>query len=75
MGKDIGRIYKHIQSQISTLSVKEPVFLYSDSQKSSSIYSKRTCVSSIIYKQQTDSVFSSKNTIQNYLNITNNDKI
>ena len=75
MGKDIDGIYKHSQSQLSTPSIKKPVFPYSASQTSSSINSTRTCVSSIIDKDQTDSVLCSQNTTHNYLNITNNNNI
>ena len=73
MGKDIGHIYKHSQCQLSTSSIKKPVFLYSASQTSSSIKLTITCVSSVIYKDQTDYGFCSQNTIQNDSNITNND--
>ena len=51
MGKDIGRIYKHGQYQISTLSIKEIVISYSDSQTLSSIESKITPASSVIEKK------------------------
>ena len=44
MGKDIGRIYKHGQYQISTLSIKKIVISYSDSQTLSSIESKITSI-------------------------------
>ena len=37
MGKDIGKIYKHSQSQISNPSIKALVILYLASQTSSSI--------------------------------------
>ena len=75
MGKDIDGIYKHSQSQLSTPSIKKPVFPSSASQTSSSINSTRTCVSSIIDKDQTDSVLCSQNTIHNDLNITNNNEL
>ena len=75
IGKDIGGIYKHGQSELSTLSIKKPVFQNPASQKSSSIELTITCVSSIIDKEETDSVLCSQNTTQNDLNITNNDKI
>ena len=75
MGKDIGHIYKHSQSQISTPSIKAPFISYSASQTSSSIELTITSVSSVIYNKQTNCVFCSKNTIQNDLNITNNDDI
>ena len=75
MGKDIGRIYKHNQSQLSTPSIKAPVISSSASQTSSYIELSITSVSSIIYKKQTNSVLCSENSIQNNLNITNNDNI
>ena len=59
MGKDIGRIYKHIQFKISTTSIKKPFFSSSYSQTSSSIDSTRTCVYSIIEKDQIDYVLCS----------------
>ena len=75
MGKAIGKICQHRQSQLSTLSIKEPVLSYSASQTSSSTSLTRTLVSSVIDKKQTNSVLCSQNTIQNDLNITNNDNI
>ena len=75
MGKDILRIYKHSQSQLSTTSIKAPVLSYSDDQTSSYIELTITSVSSVIDKKQTNSVLCSKNSIQNDLNITNNDDI
>ena len=73
MGKDIGRIYKHVQSQLSITSIKEPVISSLASQTSSSIELTITSVSSVIDKKQTNFVLCSQNTIQNDLNITNND--
>ena len=75
MDREIGRIYKHGKSQLSNLSIKEPIFSSSASQKSYSIKLTITSVSYVIYKEQTDSVLCSQNIIQNDLNITNNDSI
>ena len=75
MGKDIGHIYKHSQYQLSTPSIKKRVFHLQLSQTSYYFKFKRTCVSSIIDKEKTDSVLCSQNTIHNDLNITNNDHI
>ena len=44
MGKDIGRIYKYSQSQISTFSLKAPVSSSSDPQTSSAIKLTTTSV-------------------------------
>ena len=71
--KDIGRNYKHIQYQLSNPSIKEPVLSSSYFQTSSYTKLKITSVSSVIDKKQTNSVLCSQNTIQNDLNITNND--
>ena len=46
MGKDIGRIYKHIQSQLSTSSLKAPVISSSEPQTFSSIELTKTSVPS-----------------------------
>ena len=54
---------------------QETSFSSSASQTSSSIELTITCVSYITDKEQTDTVFCSQNTIQNDLNITNNDNI
>ena len=75
MGKEIDSIYKYSQSQLSTPPIKEPVFASSASQTPSSIKLTIACVSSIIDKEQTDYVFCSQNTTQDYLNITNNNGI
>ena len=75
MGKDIVQIYKISQSQYSTISIKVPVLLYLASQTSSFIELIITSIPSIIDKKQTSSVLFSKNTIQNDLNIANNDNI
>ena len=75
MGKDIGRIYKHSQSQLSTLSPKASVSSSSDSQKYSAIELTTTSVPSVIEKNQNNSVLYSQNTIQNDATITNHDDI
>ena len=75
MGKDIGQNLKHSQSQLSTISIKEPVLSSSDSSTSYSIELTITSVSSVIDKKQTNSVLCSKNVTQNDLSITNNDYI
>ena len=75
MGKDIERIYKHSQSQISTFSLKAPVSSSSDPQTSSAIELTTTPISSVTDKNQNNSVLYSQNTIHNYATITNNDDI
>ena len=61
MGKNIGKIYKHRQSQLSTLSMKEPILSSSDSQTSSSTELTKN-----------NSVLCSQNSTHNDLNIINN---
>ena len=75
MGKYIGRIYKHGQSQLSNLSLKVPVCPYLASQASFSIELTRTYVPSVRDKNQNNSVLGSKNSIHNDASITNNDNI
>ena len=75
MGKDIGRIYKHSQSQLSILSFKEPVSSSSAPQTSSSIKLTTTYVPSVRDKKQNNSIFCSKNSIHNDVSITNNDNM
>ena len=75
MGKDIGKIYKHSQSQLSTRSNKAPVLSFLASQTLSSIEMRITSIPSVRDKEQTNYVLCSKNSIQNDLNITNNDDI
>ena len=75
MGKDIGQIYKHSQSQLSTFSIKSPVSAPSESQTSSAIKLITAYVPSTIDKHQNNSVFYSQNTIHNDETITNNDNI
>ena len=75
MGKDIRRIYKHSQSQLSTPSFKAPVRSSSASQTSSAIELTTTYVPSVRDKNQNNSVLCSQNNIQNDVRITNNDNI
>ena len=75
MGKDIGRIYKHDQYQLSTLSLKTHVSSYSELQTSSAIELKTRSVPSMTEKHQKNSVLYSQNNIQNDSTITNNDDI
>ena len=53
MGKDIGRIYKHSQYQLSTLSLKTPVISYSEPQTSSDIKLTTTSVPYVTDKIKT----------------------
>ena len=75
MGKDIGQIYKHSQSQLSTLSLKAPVTSSPDPQISSAIELTTTPVPSVTEKNQNNYFLYSQNTIQNDATITNNDGI
>ena len=75
MGKDIGRIYKYGQSQLSTFPLKAPVSTSSDTPKLSAIELTTTSVSSIGDENKNNYVLYSQNTIQNYARITNNDDI
>ena len=75
MGKYFGRIYKHSQSQLSTLSLNLPVSSSSESQASSAIKIKTTSAPSARDKHQNNYVLYSQNTIQNDATITNNDYI
>ena len=52
MGKYIGRIYKHIQSQLLTQSIKAPNISSLACQTSSFIESTITSVLSVIYKNK-----------------------
>ena len=52
MGKDIRRIYKHIQYQLSTLSLKTIVISFSNPQTSSAIELTTTAVPSAPDKHQ-----------------------
>ena len=72
MGKDIGRIYKYFQSQLSTFSLKAPVSLSSYPQTSSDIELTTTSLPYVRYKNQNNSLLYSQNTIQNDASITNN---
>ena len=75
MGKDIGQIYKHSQSQLSTFPIKTPVSSSSEPQTSSAIELTTTSVPSVTDKNQKKSVLYSQNTIQNDATITDNDDI
>ena len=75
MGKDIGRIYKHIQSQPRTTSINAPVSLSEDTQTFSAIKLTTMSIPSMTDKHQKNSVLCSQNTIQNDATITNNDDI
>ena len=59
MGKDIGSIYKHIQYQLSTTSIKEPIISSSASKTSASIELTTTSVPCVIDKK-TNSVLCSQ---------------
>ena len=52
MGKAISQIYKHGQSQLSNMSIKEPVLSYLASQIESSTALTRTPVSSVVDKNE-----------------------
>ena len=73
MGKDIGQIYNHSQSKISTSSLKTPVSSSSEYQTSSAIELTTTSVPSVTEKNQNNSVLYSQNTIHNYATIIEND--
>ena len=75
MGKDIGRIHKHSQSQLSASSIKAPVISSSESQTSSGIKLTTIYVPSITDKHQNNPVLCFQHTIQNDTTITNNDDI
>ena len=75
MGKDIGRIYKYFQSQLSTFSLKAPVSLSSYPQTPSAIELTTTSVPSVRDKNKNNLVFYSQNTIRNDASITKNDDI
>ena len=75
MGKYIGNIYKHSQSQLSNLSIKAPVSSSSEPKTFSAIKLPTTYVPSITDKHQNNSVLCSQNTAQNDATITNNDDI
>ena len=75
MGKDIRQIYKHGQSQISTLSPKKPVSSSPEPQTSSDIELTTTSVPFVTEKHQNNSVLCSQNIIENDATITNYDNI
>ena len=75
MGKDIGKVYKHGQSQLSTSSTKAPVSSFSEPQTFSAIKLTTTSAPSITDKYLNNSVLCYQNTTENDANITNNDDI
>ena len=75
MEKDIGRIYKHSEYQISTFFSNAPVSSSSEPQISSAIELTTTCVPSATDKHQNNSILYSQNTIHYDATITNNDDI
>ena len=75
MGKDIGQIYKHSQSQLSTLSIKESISSSSASQTSSSIELTTTSVTSVDEKKQNNYALCYQHSIHKYVSITNNNNI
>ena len=75
MSKDIGRMYKYSQSQLSTSTLQAPISSSSYYQIPSAIASTITSVPSFTDKNKNNSVLCSQNTIQNNANITNNDNI
>ena len=75
MGKDIGQIYKHSKSQLSTLTLNKTASSSYKPQTSSAIELTTTSVPSVTDKHQNNPVLYSQNTIQNDATITNNDNI
>ena len=75
MGKDIGRIYKHSQYQLSTISLNRSVSSSSEHQTSSAIELTTMSLPSVADKHQKNYVLYSQNTIQNDATITKNDNI
>ena len=75
MGKNIGKYYRYSQSRLSKFSLKIPVSLSSDPQKSSDIKLTTTSVPSVTDKNQNNYVLYYQNTIHNDATITNNDDI
>ena len=75
MGKDSRQIYRHSQSQLSTTSIKTHILSFLYYQTSTSIELTTTFVPSVIDKTQTNYVLCSKNSIHNYVSITNNDNM
>ena len=75
MSKDIGKIYKHSQSQLSTLSLNKPVSSSSEPQISSAIKLTTTPFPSVTDKNQNNYILYSQYIIQNYATITINDDI
>ena len=75
MGKDMGKIYKHGQYQISTSLLKATVSLSSEPQTSSAIKLTETSVPSAIDKHENNYVLYCHNIIQNdatYLQLLQN---
>ena len=72
MGKDIGKIYKHSQYELSTLSLKTPVSSPSEHQTSPAIELTTKSIPSVTDTHQNNFLYS-QNTIHNYATITNND--
>ena len=56
MGKDVGNIYKHSQSQLSTLSLKTPVSSSLEPQTSSAFEFTTTSVPSVTDKNKNNSM-------------------
>ena len=75
MGKDIGRIYKYSQYQLSTSSLKARVSSSSSPQTISATELIKMSVPSIGEKNQNNFVSYSQNTIQNDVSTKNNDDI
>ena len=73
MGKDIGQIYKHSQSQISTMSIKTFVSSYSEPQTWPALELTTMSVLSVTNKNQNNYVLYYQDTRQNDGTITNND--
>ena len=74
----MGRIYKHSQYQLSTLSLTALVISYSEPQKSPVIKLTTTSVPSATYKHQNNYVLYSQNSIQNdvtHLRLVNNIRV
>ena len=75
MGQDIGQIYKHSQSQLSTSLFKAPVCSSLASHTSSSIESTTASIPSVGDKKHNNYFLCSQNFIHNYVRIANNDNI
>ena len=75
MGKNIGKIYKYNQPQLSISSLKAPINLSSDIQASPAIKLITTSIPYVRDKYQINYVLYSQNTMHNDAIITNNDDI